>query len=91
MGKRKGICLLSLCLLMLFAGGCGTIKNGNESNDGIREQEEPIVIRFAWWGEQARNDKTREAVALFMEKIRIFWFRQSVFLLRPITKIWIFL
>ncbi|WP_321004503.1 ABC transporter substrate-binding protein [Eisenbergiella porci] len=68
MGKRKGICLLSLCLLMLFAGGCGTIKNGNESNDGIREQEEPIVIRFAWWGEQARNDKTREAVALFMEK-----------------------
>lgn len=67
MGKRKGMYLWSLCLLMIFAGGCG-IAGNNEISEEIRELREPVTIRFAWWGEQARNDKTREAVELFMEK-----------------------
>lgn len=67
MGKRKGICLWCLCLLMILAGGCGTTGK-SESNEEIKELKEPVTIRFAWWGEQTRDDKTREAVALFMEK-----------------------
>ncbi|MDO5336891.1 MAG: extracellular solute-binding protein [Eubacteriales bacterium] len=32
------------------------------------ESEEPVTIRFAWWGSQDRADKTNKAVELFMKK-----------------------
>lgn len=30
--------------------------------------EEPVTLRVAWWGSQARHDKTMEAIAKFEEK-----------------------
>lgn len=39
-----------------------TEKQESQSADA---EQEPITIRFAWWGSQARNDQTQQVVDLF--------------------------
>lgn len=42
-----------------------------ETPEQVQEEtpeNEPVTIRFAWWGSQARNDQTEQVVKLFEEK-----------------------
>lgn len=54
-----------ICIFWLLLEGCGLNEKGKESRDA---EGEPVTIRFAWWGEENRNERTQEAVELFMEK-----------------------
>ena len=54
-----------LCIFLFLLGGCGLKEEGNANRD---DEGEPVTIRFAWWGEENRNERTRDAVGLFMEK-----------------------
>ena len=59
-----GILLTGMCIT-----GCSGTGGTNSDNTVQSEQEgqdkEPVTIRFAWWGSQARNDQTQEVVELF--------------------------
>ena len=69
MKKNRNIFRVCVCLLLLFlAGGCGTVKKECSDLDTRQNDAEPVTIRFAWWGEQERAEKTKEALELFMEK-----------------------
>lgn len=39
----------------------------NEKKNNI-PQEEPIVIKVAWWGEELRNNKTLKVIEMFMDE-----------------------
>ncbi len=53
--KRK---LLALVLILCLMATLVTV---------VAEENEPVTIRYAWWGSQLRNDQTMEVVNLFME------------------------
>ena len=68
MKKRTLIWLSGLFLLMILIAGCGEKSGKGLAGDREGTEGEPVTIRFAWWGDQVRNDRTVEAVKLFMEK-----------------------
>ncbi len=79
MKKVLSVLLVSGLIVSLFLGGCGnnektaesveekTESNTTEeaSNETNTAEKEPVTIRFAWWGSQARNDQTQQVVDLF--------------------------
>lgn len=63
---------ITVCLILLFLlaiGGCGALEEDRrEESTGQDENTQPVVIRFAWWGNEERAERTKQAVALFMER-----------------------
>jgi multiple sugar transport system substrate-binding protein len=61
--KRTALFLAVLCVaLLIFAGGC---KKKEAAQAGPAEGG---YIRFAWWGNTTRDERTIKAAQLFMEK-----------------------
>ncbi len=69
----RGI-LITALLCLLLTGCRGIIENGEVVENGkdtasLEEQERPpVIIRFMWWGNEERKERTDRAVELFMEK-----------------------
>ena len=59
MKKRTLIWLSGLFLLMILIAGCGEKSGKGLAGDREGTEGEPVTIRFAWWGDQVRNDRNR--------------------------------
>ncbi len=59
---KKRMLAIALTACMAVGSLAGTV------TASAAEKEDPVTIRFAWWGGQDRADKTNKAVELFMEQ-----------------------
>lgn len=59
---KKRIVAIALTACMTVGSLAGAVTTFAADN------EEPVTIRFAWWGGQDRADKTNQAIELFMEQ-----------------------
>lgn len=59
---KKRMVAIALTACMAVGSLTGTVTASAE------EKENPVTIRFAWWGGQDRADKTNQAIELFMEQ-----------------------
>ncbi len=76
MKKRLLVLLAVMSLIIGLVGGCTkndeqTDASSTDNTDGQtqdnQEETEKIVLSLTWWGNQARNDLTQKAIALYME------------------------
>ena len=72
MKKAVAILLTGILLTGVCMTGCSgsgeTEPENTEQTDQSGGENEPVTIRFSWWGSQARNDQTQEVVDLFEEE-----------------------
>ncbi|PZE19508.1 ABC transporter substrate-binding protein [Paenibacillus xerothermodurans] len=69
--KKTLTLLISLSLLFTAAGcGGGVPAEGDTTgaNSGGSGNNEPVKLRFAWWGGQARHDYTLKIIDLYQQK-----------------------
>lgn len=74
---KKSLALLCSLAIVLSAGACGQKGTGKEDapvqedasvqNDTAKEADAPVTLRFAWWGNQDRNDKTMQIIDLYKQ------------------------
>lgn len=69
MGKKATAVFMIFCIAAFLLCGCSDSLQENLSEKPQEEAgREQVTIRFAWWGNEERAEKTNQAVALFMEK-----------------------
>ncbi|PNV61636.1 carbohydrate ABC transporter substrate-binding protein [Clostridium sp. chh4-2] len=78
MKKTKFVLALSMAAVMGIMSGCSSPKNTDttspESVESTKDtkknadNEASTSIKVCWWGNQARNDMTKQAVDLYMEQ-----------------------
>ncbi|MBS4218699.1 sugar ABC transporter substrate-binding protein [Bacillus sp. FJAT-49711] len=78
--KKKLHFTVMLVLMMCLIIGCssngktnqgssgGDSANGKNGETAKGEDNKPVELSFIWWGEQARHDRTQEAIKLFEEQ-----------------------
>ncbi len=76
MKKRLLVLLVVMSLIIGLVGGCtkndeqtdaSSTDNTDAQTQDNQEETEKIVLSLTWWGNQARNDLTQKAIALYME------------------------
>lgn len=76
---KKVMSLALASMMALSVAACGGSSSGTESTDAAAEDtsassdassdsQEPVEIKFSWWGGDSRHEATEAAVAAFMEK-----------------------
>lgn len=65
---KRWKCALWILLITVFLYGCSADNALTEDWEKTEGNGEEVTIRFAWWGNQDRAEKTIEAVRLFEEK-----------------------
>ena len=75
---KKGFYISFVMLLMMgLLAGCAGSKTNQTADDSSKgdsgkttenKDEKPVELSFIWWGEQARHDRTQEAIKLFEEQ-----------------------
>ena len=68
--RKKHVCLVLGALLAMSVAGCGGDNNTSENPDSASSSEsesknENVEIRFSWWGSEARNTATLEAIEAY--------------------------
>ncbi|MCI8800259.1 ABC transporter substrate-binding protein [Acetatifactor muris] len=67
--RNVQIMVYLLLLLLLTVAGCGKAEENRGEGSIIQEENVPsVIIRFAWWGNEDRAERTKQAVELFMER-----------------------
>lgn len=67
--KRKKFRIMAwLLIFLLIATGCGDVEEDGKEEENGQEGSAQLVIRFAWWGNEERAERTKQAVTLFMER-----------------------
>lgn len=77
---KKVMSLALASMMALSVAACGGSTSGTESTDAASkdtsasadasssDSQEPVEIKFSWWGGDSRHEATEAAVAAFMEK-----------------------
>ncbi|TDF93209.1 ABC transporter substrate-binding protein [Paenibacillus piri] len=71
MKKRVALSVLSLSLLLTTAVGCSgsTAPASSDTQPAAAgKNEEPIKLRFAWWGGQSRHDYTLKMIEMYEKR-----------------------
>lgn len=74
-GKWIGTVFSSVIVLSLTAGcgnsgqsgGAAPAASSADNNAAAKAKDQPVELRFAWWGSQGRHDRTIKAIEKFQE------------------------
>lgn len=69
MGKKATAVFMIFCIAAFLLCSCSdSLQEDLSEASQEEERKETVTLRFAWWGNEERAEKTNQAVVLFMEK-----------------------